>query len=847
MHSPTRALRASCRTTLLAALLAAPTLADGPYEATTPGKASSVGLVPVLTGSGAPTPGSTSNALQVSDAFPGALAFFVAGPSQIAIPFQGGILGPDPIYLLPPQTVDPGGATTLPFSIPAPAAVGVELWAQAWVAELAPVLFLSATNTLKITVLDPVLGDPVFPNQLYPAGVQSYRAVVAELDGDGVPDLAVKGINGTTDVEVLAGVGNGAFCPPVPFAVGVGQELTAADLDGDGDRDLVLESFMDIVVLLNDGAGQFAPGVNHPAGLVLRRPVVADLDGDGTPDVVVPIELEDSIGLLFGNGDGTLAPVIKLAAGSRPRSVAARDLDGDGDVDLAVSNNQSSELWVLAGAGDGTFGPPTVVPLTFPRTVVAEDLDADGAPDLLVDTNSGWMQLAGVGDGTFGAPVASSVTTTSFPALDDLDGDGTLDLAGTNQASEVSVQLGLGGGAFAAPTTYALGGGIGAGAREVYVEDLDGDGTADLAVVTKDGIVRLLGQGGGTFLGVELHDVGDEPRAVALADVDGDGALDLLTANDGSGDVSVLLNAGDGTLGADVPVTLSGAPFGPQSSVLAAGDLNNDGLDDVVVNRLNPYGFSVLLATGGGAFGAESTTTTGSSEPRAMTVADVDGDGNADLLVAEGGVGLQLSVRLGAGDGTLGAPATYNANQSAGNIAVADLDGDGLQDVVVTDASTGVVLLFGTGAGALGAPVSLPTPTPVRFVDAGDLDADGDPDLVASRGFGSDASVYVLLGNGDGSFAAPVHYDAGTIAQTVVIADLTTDGVPDLVVNGQPGLWLLRGQGDGTFASASSYAAPTDVPPEVRMAVGDLDGDGAPEVVVIDATADAALVLRNQL
>jgi len=361
---------------------------------------------------------------------------------------------------------------------------------------------------------------------------------------------------------------------------------------------------------------------------------------------------------------------------------------------------------------------------------------------------------------------------------------------------------------FARAVAYDSGG---SGATSVAVADVNGDGKPDLVVANagSNSVAVLLGNGDGTFQAAVLYGSGGiEPDSVAVADVNGDGSPDLIVANSGSGNIGVLLGNCDGTFQTAVTYASGGAL--PQS--VAVADVNGDGKPDLVVANecgsdsdgdCTPGTVSVLLGNGNGTF--QAAVPYGSAwYPMSVTVADVNGDGNPDLLVAGFLCGGAEScgdgfagVLLGNGGGTFEPAALYGSGGfDPDSIAVADLDGDGTLDLVVAN----------------------------FFSD--DM---GDP-----------GTVGVLLGNGNGTFQVAVPYGSGGYgAWSVAVADVNGDGKPDVVVAsgcadsgcGDNGTWgVLLGNGNGTLQPAVSYASGGDY--AHFAALGDVNGDGKPDVVV---------------
>ncbi|HEY5154939.1 MAG TPA: VCBS repeat-containing protein, partial [Acidimicrobiales bacterium] len=206
----------------------------------------------------------------------------------------------------------------------------------------------------------------------------------------------------------------------------------------------------------------------------------------------------------------------------------------------------------------------------------------------------------------------------------------------------------------------------------------------------------LLGSGLGTFGPQSEIAVGANPRDVEVGDLNGDGHADLVTANMGTNTVSVLLGTGSGTFQPRTDIVSGGHPSG-----VAIGDLNNDWHPDLAVSNQHAVGMdnvpgtaSVMLGTGTGSFGPRTDYPSGATT-RAVAVADLDGDGALDLVVANWQVNT-ISVRRGSGKGTFGQRFDYGTQRSPTWVTVADLDGDHRPDVVIPDAwSDAITMWFG--------------------------------------------------------------------------------------------------------------------------------------------------------
>ena len=346
------------------------------------------------------------------------------------------------------------------------------------------------------------------------------------------------------------------------------------------------------------------------------------------------------------------------------------------------------------------------------------------------------LTLSSVANGTFapasGSPYGAGSTVTASVAVGDFNGDGKPDLAiGHNSGDTVSVLLGNGDGTFQAAVSYPAGSGY-----SVAVGDFNGDGKLDLVTANIGGsfagtVSVLLGNGDGSFQNAVNYPAGSVPYTVAVGDFNGDGKPDLAVANNvDAGTVSVLLGNGDGTFQAATSYSV-GAYTDPGS--VAVGDFNGDGKPDLVTANGNNKTVSVLLGNGDGTFRSAVSSAAGGGA-YTVAVGDFNGDGRPDLATTNGSVGGVVSVLLGNGDGTFQTAKNYGVGRQPESVAIGDFNGDGSPDLVVTN--------FNTSPG------------------------------VAS----------VLLGNGDGTFQAPLNYGAGAGPYSIAVEDFNGDGKLDLAV-----------------------------------------------------------------
>ena len=305
----------------------------------------------------------------------------------------------------------------------------------------------------------------------------------------------------------------------------------------------------------------------------------------------------------------------------------------------------------------------------------------------------------------------------------------------------------------------------------------------------------------------------------------------------------MLLNKGNGTFGAatSTPATFNGV------NGLAAGDFNNDGKLDIALTDSAGGTVSVFLGNGAGMFPTEHDYVAG-DQATGLFAMDLDGDGNLDVVIASGHPDMLIpnensqfiTAFLGKGDGTLIGPPAFHAGNSPNAIATADFNGDGILDV----ASAAGQLWIGI-AGEAPVSVNLGSGVSASGVAAADINGDGKPDIVVGDANGS--GVYVLLGNGDGTFQAPVKYSTGGgDVNSVAIADFNGDGKPDIAFCGFLNLLppvgaagILFGNGNGTFQAVTNLSG-FGASPAV-LAAGDFNHDGKPDLAILDQGYQSAV------
>jgi hypothetical protein len=509
--------------------------------------------------------------------------------------------------------------------------------------------------------------------------------------------------------------------------------------------------------------------------------------------------------------------------------------------------------------------------------VVTGDFNGDGKTDIVVTAQDGVYEayiLLNNGDGTFAAPVGlgpQKLGTAIIAA--DFNGDGRLDLAvaqgGCCATNSIDVFLGNGNGTFANPVSYAIGleppNGVG---PFLAAGNVLGHGKLSLVMTGTDPSsgaqvnALLAGNGDGTFIGEPIK-FGHGGNALALGDMNNDGITDVVVVNYVYGSLDVLLSQGDGAF------EDAGEYLGfPDPTGVAVGDFNNDGVLDVAVsngtnNYYNfvyeggPYYVAILLGNGGGTLGAAVNYQAGTgigtnffsgSFPLMITTADINGDGNLDLVVA----GTDVCILLGNGDGSFQYPLGFDAGYAPDGAlfpAVADFNGDQKPDIASVVGNYGSTsylnLLFNLGGAQMQAPPVLnvhppylnPVTLGIATLVTADFNKDGRADI--ATGVYGYVDVYrfgyvdVFLGTGNGQFALPpgaYPVPGGAGPQAIAAGDFNGDSNTDLMVVDTAGyIDFFAGNGDGTFQAATQVFNGG----ELALAAGDLNGDGKLDLVTL--------------
>ena len=693
----------------------------------------------------------------------------------------------------------------------------------------------TVSNTLPLTIYEVQQGPFVMqaiPGFLVGEGESNAPFILAaDIDGDGLTDVIMPGPQYSNSIAILSGQADGTLAAPkyvpvpqIPYAMAVG------DVDGNGTADLVSltsdnSSSTMVSILFGDGHGNFQQPVTQQtfAGFFPGPAYLADLDGDGKPDLVLALEqwpgTNSSLVWLRNTGGGFAAP-ITLANVVTSSNFAVADFNGDGKADIVYTlyTPSSKSLHILMNQGKGNFADKAAVGLNgIVGAVTVLDFNLDGVPDLVVQAyqtgnSDALYSFSGNGDGSFTQIASLSNPGTIQLVTGDFDHDGFPDLAGPSglEPSGILYFFGDGHGNFVLQPV------VGPEGQYAAVGDFNGDGIPDVVVPDLFNFVSLaLGRKDRNFPSpLALHP--STMTSISTGDIDGDGLPEIFVGGDLGDNIpgTVFLNEGNGSF-------QFAATTDPTSFELA--DLTGKGVVDLLGGNYN-----LEIWPNNGTLDFSSSPITFSQQTANVTVADMDGDGYADIVSAcESALCTGLMFY---GNGSyqftpvtvphLDFPYVIGDFNGDGKLDIADgatflnLGGRAFQEV----ANNGLPLLHGS------------------LAVVADFDGDGKDDVAINLPGSEEISIY--YSRGDGTFYQWAQIDPGQYPGALAVGDFNGDGRPDLAVGLllSQQVCLLFNNGNGEF-TRSFFASGADV---VALAAADLNRDGKPDLVIGNFVLDFA-------
>src|ERR1039458_7346881 len=542
--------------------------------------------------------------------------------------------------------------------------------------------------------------------------------------------------------------------------------------------------------------------------------------------------------VLLGNGDGTFQAAVSYAAGANPQSVAVTDVNGDGQADVVATNAGSGNISVLLGNGDGTLQAAMNFSAgSGPVSLALADFNGDSRTDVVATGGGGSTAVV-----LLGGQAATSVALSSSPNPSNAGQSVTL----TGSVTPAAPFFGLPTGTvtFSDNGTALPGGTVSLSGGDAAVRAC----TSAVLTETVNPAAQSI-----AFNPLPNHNYGDPPFPVTATASSGlavsytaagpctvSGNTVTLT---GVGSCTIMANQpGNATYAAAPPVSQSFTIAPEQTSTTLAVTPNPAGLAQPVTLTAQisppPSAGKVTFYDGAGVLGSvavaggSASLTTSLPAAAAHTLRAWYSGGPSYTGSASPATALAVAARPSS---TLLPAAPYVANGAGTWVAVGDFNGDGKADFVV--ANSGVSVWLGNGDGTFRAPVNSAGGASPIALATGDFNGDGLPDVAAVYVNGG---VAILLGNGDGTFQAAVNYAAGSGPAAVAVADFNGDGAADLAVANAGGVSVLLGNGDGTFQAAVNYAAGSG---PAAVAVGDFAGNGKADLAVVNAVDGTLSVL----
>ncbi len=636
-------------------------------------------------------------------------------------------------------------------------------------------------------LLDPVVLDTFDMNYALLG-----NALFADFNTDGHSDIVI-----TTGENLLVyrQAPDGQFNQPdsLPFDGTNNARVRLADLDIDGDPDLVTIGFGMLQWHENDGTGHFAPPA-YIADAPDQMLFITDVDMDGRPDIFgVNYSPADTVLLYLNPGGGIfISKEIPTLITEAIYSFTVADVDGDELPDLLPAWGNSFVPYWLKNTGNGTFSLPQLIDPSYSEwpsgyVRMSADLDIDGDPDIIIGGNDTLLWIENMENGTFSKHLLHTglaYELTSPLAYHDFDEDGIPDLIYSVANIGIAYRKNLGGGQFAprkpiAPEFLEI--------RDVQPVDLDNDGKKDLLMTSyHDQLLAWYPNlGSGQWGPQRVISTSNNNQTLALpADLDGDGDADIVSSSDPpDGDpfrneLFWYENLGAGQFG-PAKMVLPGVPIFAESA--KAIDMDTDGDLDLAF-QLNGAELSVVWMPndGTGHFGFPVFIDPGAVLNRLEGVTDMDKDGDPDIVVS-----LQNGLYWYANDGAgfFDSPFLLSASDTPW-LEVGDMDGDSLPDVVYHEYQTGMVWARNPGNGAILEPPQLIMPEPVfTQVTTGyqlvELNGDGHTDVLSNF---DDFSYGWIPNLGGGHFGERIVLGISRDYYNIVRADdLDGDGDKELI------------------------------------------------------------------
>lgn len=560
---------------------------------------------------------------------------------------------------------------------------------------------------------------------------------------------------------------------------------------------------------------------------------VGDLNGDGIADFVGTDRSQ--VHIVLSSRGGYLARTAITPNTGTADVIQLADVQGDGDLDIVfIDTLGAGQVGYFLNDGFGNFGASVHEANTADtdiRDFVAADFNRDGRLDVAFITADTYEVHAGDDSGSLAAQLLTSSTGSNRDFLAvraaDMNGDGTLDLVTQEYESNLFFRIGI---------------------RPFFANGTSGQFNRDVAISTS------------ALTGFELLDLNNDGSIDRVAAVRADNAQLWHSENLTTGSSPEFDEANE--------QSVNSVLAGNGSEFLTSGDLNGDGVDDILLGTTTESGLQIFYGTPsqrhGGTYDTRTVLDTG-NRPDRLVIADVDNDGDNDIVTYDGG---EIFIHRNLGDGifpspegaTLPGQAQPSVDINPDEAAFGDLNGDGIDDAVAFDAfNNDLAVLYGSSLGRFTGQPTLTTSTitSIRDIAVLDTDGDGDNDIVVIGMTASEGFVQVFRNDGivptsrGSELANFTRMDASRIAGQVFgverlrVASLNGDARQDLVIG--DGTFerfiILTGDASGAMALAGRFGVGSDVN---DIDVADMDLDGDMDIIVATDLGLSVLIEEGQ-
>ncbi len=695
---------------------------------------------------------------------------------------------------------------------------------------------------------------------------------LGDLNGDGKPDLITtdRYSNSVSVLKNKSSIGSISFDSNVDYAIGADPfYAVAGDLDGDGRPDIIAANTSDAVVSV----------LKNVSGLNIAPIITSFTPTTGNNGTVVTITGNNFTAATAVKFGGTDAASFKVDSATGITAVAGTGASGN--VSVTTANGTATLAgFIYTGPIITSFNPAVAVAGT---TITITGENFNGATAV-----------------TFGGVAAASFTVNSASSISAVTGAGASgSVAVTTPAGTAS----LAGFSFGAPSITSFTPVSGTLGSVVTINGTNFDTVANNNIVFFGAVKAVVSSATSTQLNVIVpagttcqplsvttnhltafaalsfittfasdttalstrsfsdlinYATGIGPVAVCISDVDADGKPDLIVANAVANSISILKNGstiGNISIGTKTDFSASASPRS-----IAANDLDGDGKPDIVVtnfNSGNAASISVFRNTstaGNISMAAKTDYSTGNGSI-GTAIADMDGDGKPDILVASGNSGFVSFFKNVSTPGTimLAPKIDIPLRGHADNIVTADLDNDGRPDLITSNFSgTSISVLRNISTGgffSLAAQTDYSAGSNPIYLSAIDLDGDGKIDIALSNYSSGNISFYKNLSTA-GYISFSQKQDYNVAVSNIALADVNGDGKPDLIagVSSAGNFSVLpnasAGAGDISFLPKVDFTTGNS---DTFTASGDLDGDGKPDLISVNSLLNTVSILRNKI